>query len=379
MRRVATPRRRRGLYGGSVSYCVVLGLLILFAVAYALLIAIGTAGVLWQMNRPRRKTLAVSLGKGGPGDPADLGLEGEEVTFNLSDGSKSPGWIVGGDRSDGPIALVIHGHRDSRFGSLYRAQMLRPYVAATAVFDLPGCGDAEAPRCLMGQREADDVFAVIHGLPPELIEGKPIVLLGYSMGATIALKAAAPPEASPEAPPEADREHPTAPRDSPRQVAEVAGVIACAPYRLWDEGLRGQFAKRRLPAWPIVPLVGLMMRLFPWFGERPGFDRAQDAAAFAGPVLVLHGDADQICPLDAGRRIAEAAPAGELVVIPGGTHNQLLGADYDAVHGALSAFFGRVQASGGKKTAGPRGSSGIMERSPKPADRLDDPATEPIS
>jgi len=369
----------------------VLGLLVLFVVAYGLLILSGVVGVLWQMNRPRRKTLGVSLALGGPGDPADLGLVGQEVVFNLSDGSASPGWIIQGDAAGegSPVAVVVHGHRDSRFGSLYRAEMLRRYVSAVVVFDLPGHGDAEAKRCLMGAREAEDVKAVVRGLPPEVVAGRPVVLLGYSMGATIAIKAAKQRSMAAVlrgAGGAGDIAESTESVESAEFTEFAAlkipgsGVIACAPYRLWDEGLRGQLRRRGLPAWPMVGLVGLTMRvawtvsrafsgrgpgllpgsrLFPGLGERPGFDRAVDAAAMGCPLLVLHGDADQVCPLDAGRRIAEAATDGELVVIPGGTHNQLLGADYDAVHAALAAFF---------KKLGQNREMGIMERSPDSAD-----------
>lgn len=275
------------------------------------------AAILWGMNRPRRKTLGLSLGMGGPGDPSDLGLTGVEATFNLSDGSVSPGWIIDGDAPDGPLAVVVHGHRDSRFGSLYRAEMLRPYVRACVVFDLPGHGDAAAPRCLMGLREADDVHAVVDGLPAELTAGG-VVLLGYSMGGTFIVKAAA------------------------ARCERFAGLIVCAPYRFWDGGLRGQMKRRRLPAFPAVPLAGLLLRWVPGLGERPGFDRAADAARVTCPLLVLHGDADDVCALQDGRDIADAAPRGELVIIAGGTHNQLLGSDYDAVHRALTGFFGRL-------------------------------------
>lgn len=301
-----------------------LGLLTLFAIAYGLLISIGAVAIVWQMNRPRRKTLGVALAMGGAADPADLEMTGEEATFNLADGSASPGWIIQGQAADGPAAVVVHGHRDSRFGSLYRAQMLQRYCSTIAIFDLPGHGDAAAGRCLMGGREADDVRAVVEGLPDALRVGRPLVLLGYSMGATIVIKAAA--------------KYP--------EMIEGGGVIACAPYRWWDEGLRGQMKRRNLPAWPMVAVVGLILRVSSRLkcplGEHPGFDRAADAGRLAAPLLVLHGDADTVCPLSAGKAIAQAAPHGELVVIADGTHNQLLGVDYETVHAALSGFFEKL-------------------------------------
>jgi pimeloyl-ACP methyl ester carboxylesterase len=301
--------------------------------ALILLLGLAVGGVIVQMARPRRKTLGVSLGMGGVGDPAELDLSAEEVVFNLADGSVSPGWVVRGRRPDGPAAVVVHGHRDSRFGSLYRAQMLAPYVSHCAVFDLPGHGDAAATRCTMGVREPADVAAVLDGLPPEVTQmpdGSPraAVVLGYSMGAVIAVRAA-------------------------EQFSDrLAGVIACAPYRFWDEGLRGQLVRRRLPTVPLVFLVGAVLRMAGGrWGMPPGLDVAASAKGVPMPVLVLHGDADTICPLSAGRAVAEAAPRGELAVIAGGTHNQLLGADHDAVHRALARFFARVA------DAGPRGSA----------------------
>ena len=310
-----------------------MGLLVLFAAAYGVLLALMVGGVLWQMNRPRRKTLGVSLAMGGPGDPADLEMIGREVTFNLADATGSPGWIIDGRRADGPVAVVVHGHRDSRYGSLYRAQMLLPYTSAVVVFDLPGHGDAEAGSCRMGGREARDVWAVIQGLDRDWLGGRPIVLLGYSMGAVIAVKAAA------EGPDDDD-------------APALSGLIACAPYRFWDEGLRGQMARRSLPQFPAVALVGLALsiaaKLDPrgWgLGLAPGFDVAAWAGKVDIPTLVLHGDADRICPLSAGRAVADAAPLGRLVVIPGGTHNQLLAAGYDQVHEALAGFFADLGAN----------------------------------
>ena len=103
-----------------------LGLLVLFAFAYLLIVILGTAALLRQALRPPRRTIGKALAVGCPTEPADLGLGGDAVTFNLSDNTSSPGFIVTGHRPDGPAAIVLHGYTDSRFGALYRAQMLAP-------------------------------------------------------------------------------------------------------------------------------------------------------------------------------------------------------------------------------------------------------------
>lgn len=309
-----------------------MGLLLLFVIAYGLLSAVAVGGTLWKVRRPRRKTLGVALAQGGPGDPADLGLAATEVCFNLSDDSASPGWIVQGNCDSGPVAIVVHGHHDSRFGAIYRAQMLEPYVHATVLFDLPGHGNAAAADCCMGEREAADVLAVARGLPAELVEHRGVVLVGYSMGGTIVLRAAA------------GWENAACATDplSRAELPLLCGVIAKAPYRRWEEGLAGQIRRRLIPPWLILPPLRWVCRL-------PGSkiasltrDHAQDAAGLDVPLLVLHGDMDRICPLAAGRAIAEAAPQGELFVVQGGTHNQLLGADYTGVHDALRRFFAKL-------------------------------------
>ncbi|MEM9881290.1 MAG: hypothetical protein AAF800_00030 [Planctomycetota bacterium] len=316
-----------------------LGLIPLFALAYGLVVVGGAAAVLREMNRPRRKTLGVALAAGGAGDPADLGLQAEAVTLNLGDGSRSPGWRIRGDAPTGPSAVVVHGHRDSRFGAMYRAQTVLPFVREAVVFDLPGHGEAEAASGKMGAREADDIAAVVAGAVPGAIPGA-VVLMGSSMGATFVVKAAA---------------------RHPEVFRHGGGVVALAPYRFWDEGLRGQLRRRRVPAWPVVPLVGLILRVWPgrWgLGERPGFDRAADAAELTAPLLVVHGDDDAICPLDAGRAIAEAAPRGRLHVVPGGTHNHLLTVDPGATRETFAAFFADVAADSSPAGASPRASIG---------------------
>ena len=76
--------------------------------------------------------------------------------------------------------------------------------------------------------------------------------------------------------------------------------------------------------YPIFPACLLL----PW--ER--WESADAVRLVRAPVLVLHGDADELIPLDQGARLATAAQA-RLIVYPGGNHNDLRlhGAGIDAI------------------------------------------------
>jgi pimeloyl-ACP methyl ester carboxylesterase len=41
------------------------------------------------------------------------------------------------------------------------------------------------------------------------------------------------------------------------------------------------------------------------------------------PVLVVHGDADEVIPYELGKRLAPLFPRAELFTVPGGHHNAL--------------------------------------------------------
>lgn len=295
-----------------------LGLFILFAVALALISLLGSVALLLTIHRPRRKTFAVALALDCPTEPADLELAGEDAVFTLPDGHTSPGWIIEGERTDGPTVVILHGHRDSRYGALYRAKKLAPYARHTVVFDWPGHGDCTAPWMMFGQREADDLLAVLDGLPEAMLNAGPAgrpVLFGYSLGAQIAIKAAG--------------DHPD----------RFSGVIADGPYRHWDSPVRTRLKLMRIPAFIFVYPIAAYYTLR---GYLPGFDRLRYAKKITAPLLVLHGTHDPICPYEEGKELADAAPQGTFVSIDGGGHINLAGHDGDTYHAALGVFFTKL-------------------------------------
>lgn len=289
------------------------GLLLLFIVAFLVLTVLGSAGVLVAILRPRRKTYAVAVALGCPTEPAELGLEGELATFNLPGGHTSPGWIIAGAAPDGPTVLILHGHRDSRYGALYRAKELHPYASSLVVFDWPSHGDCTAKWMTCGLREPGDVVAVLDGLP-DALRKRPVVLFGYSLGGQIAIKTAA-------------------------KYPRFAGVIADCPYRYWSSPIKLRAKRWGYPSLPFLPLVGLVFWLM---GATRHFDRAAWAAKIDVPLMVIHGTADSICPFEEGRQIAQAAPLGVFVPIEGGRHIDLTTHAPEKYHAALVRLFERV-------------------------------------
>ncbi len=294
-----------------------IGPILLLALAL-MVIALGIVAVtVRQLVRPPRKSMAVALGRGEVTEPGDLGLTGEDVVFTLSDGTTSPGLIVEGQLADGPTALILHGYRDWRYDTLHRAQFLAPHVRRCVAFDLPGHGEAQARTPTYGRREPDDILAVLHQLtaPGTTPDPEPVLIYGYSMGAQLALHTAA--------------KYPHA----------FLAVMAACPYRErhtpLDGFLRRQHLPGRLLSAPSI-LAGELM-----FGTADHFDRAEDAAALQCPLMVFHGDADDVCPIEDGRAIAQAANAS-IVEFPGARHVCLYYEDPERFTAELAGFLGSL-------------------------------------
>ncbi len=126
-------------------------------------------------------------------------------------------------------------------------------------------------------------------------------------------------------------------------VVGGSSLGSCCAVHVAAQG-RGE---RLLLRAPPSTLVDAARRRFPWLPVslllRHRFDNVGPAARIRCPVLIVHGDADSIVPLDLGERLrgAFAGPA-ELLVVPGAGHNDLsLG-----VHGPVGARVGAFLRAG---------------------------------
>lgn len=281
----------------------VLGLLLLLfigAAIYWLALVVLTARTL---THPSRQTYASAVARGRPGDPSELDEPRGFETWTLqSQGRELAVWDVAGEVEDGPVAIMTHGWGSGKVHSIRRLSLLASLCSRVIFWDMPGHGESGG-RCTLGILETADLRALID----RVRDNRPLVLCGSSMGSAVTIAAAA-------------------------GANGIARVIVEAPYRLPVTPARNVMRFQRSPIWfnlkPALAYIGLAST-GRWTGpgltgpNRQPFDRAAFAARLTCPLLVLHGDADPTCPIEDGRKIAEACPQGRFVEIPGGTHQNL--------------------------------------------------------
>jgi pimeloyl-ACP methyl ester carboxylesterase len=260
------------------------------------------------------------LARGRAGDPGELRntagpRKWSAWKFDWS-GLDLPVWDVEGDAPDGLVIVLSHGWGDSRIGGLSRAAGMAPFASRLILWDMPGHGEAPG-TCSLGTREVEALLALIERV------GGQVALYGWSLGAGVSIAAAA-------------------------QSAAVSAVIAEAPYRLAPTPARNVLQSIGMPWRVNLPLA--MWLLGSRFGVGPnwtGFDRVAIAAKLHVPLLVIHGQQDDICPIQDGRGIvAGAKSTGTMCEVANGGHHSLW-TDPDAAPvcaGAVEIFLKGVMA-----------------------------------
>ena len=259
--------------------------------------AFGVRVTVRMLTRPPRRTYAWAVARSKPGDPGELETPRSFRAWSfVSRGVTLPAWDISGDDPTGPTVVITHGWGDSRVTILGRADVFARFASRVVVWDLPGHGDAQG-RCTLGVGEADDLRALLATLGSD----GPIVLYGFSLGAGVAIVAAGAAEGR-----------------------AAVGVIAEAPYRMPATPAGAVLRQAGMPYRWNLPLA------LWWIGRRLQgglhprvFDRSAHAANLSVPLLVLHAEGDEICPIEDGETIAAAAPKGSILRIPGGDHLNL--------------------------------------------------------
>lgn len=246
----------------------------LAAVAYAAACAV----VAHRFTRARRKRPELAQQHPALADAA--------VRFAARDGRATiEGWYLPAWPQAGAVVFV-HGKDACRGDELKSpsyalAQSLRARGLSVLMIDLRGHGDSSDARLTYSEHERHDVLGAVDFLRGKGYAPGAIGLLGASMGASTALRAAA-------------------------AEAAVGCVVADTPFADLSAMLQTQFRRLTgLPMW-FLPGALLMGRLLS--GVHPARVRPVDEMPRlrGRPVLVIHSQADPFIPLAHGRMLARA-------------------------------------------------------------------------
>jgi hypothetical protein len=259
--------------------------------------------------------------------PADLGLPYESLTVASPGTAGLPAWFIparGGE--PGPGVALVHGWESARDRTLPMIHFLTTAGFHCLTIDVRGHGEnpAETLPVSAGEFGADALAAFDALLArPEVTVG---AISGHSMGGIGAILAGA-----------ADD----------RVAAIVATSSPADPLRLTRQTFR--LAHLPIPDPIAYPLAWLTTRVYlKPRGHRVGNISASAAlATHDRPILLVHGDADDVVPVRHFerllRRASESGRRVESLVIPGGHHSWLY--EFEAYRRAVAAFL--AEALGG--------------------------------
>ena len=319
-----------------------MGFLEFLLYALLLLIGVATAGLVHALGRPPRKGLGRALARGLAADPGELGHRYTERLVDLPDGERTPLWRIEGHRAAGPLVVITHGWGDSRYGALSWVGLFLPIARAVGIYDMRAHGDHTARVWRGGETEIADLGAVIEALQQEEAEAAPVVLFGYSMGAGVAIDAAA------------------------ELGQRVGAVIADSAFRWPMEPVRGHLRARGWPAEPMASIAGLFLAAT----GGSGHDRALTAARLTARLLLIHGEDDALCPIRSARALQAAAPRAELVAFGDTGHVGAACADPEAYAATVERFLAGASEGGGGEPGDPERASGAGDEVQRPKSKV---------
>ena len=285
----------------TVGALVALVVILYLAAAFALV---------WGATKAERKPFEAH--------PLDFGLAYEDVSFpSRGHDLDLQGWLLPG-QTGAPFVILVHGIGGQRTadGALELAsRLVNGGGYSVLAFDLRAHGASDGERVSGGYFERDDVLGAYDFLLGRGARPGGIALVGMSMGAGIAIMAAA-------------------------REPGIAAVVADSPFADIDDFIAQETARKTPIPEAAVPAFLPAASLFAdvlYDIDLGDLKPERDVALLSYPVLVIHGEADKRIPVAHGRRVYEAAPPGsELWIVPGLDH-------VDALHNAPDEYARRVQ------------------------------------
>ncbi|HEY7518180.1 MAG TPA: alpha/beta hydrolase [Methylomirabilota bacterium] len=209
-------------------------------------------------------------------DPSSVGLRFRDVTFEAADGVKLHGWLIAGRTPT--TLLYAHGNGGNIGDRVGIARLLVDQLGVGVfMYDYRGYGRSEGAPSEAGL--VSDAVGARTALVREGVSPEHVVYFGRSLGSAVTVDLAL--------------AHP------PR------GVVLESP-----------FTSVRAMANGVLPGAGYL------FGTR--WDSLAKIGRLRAPLLVIHGEADEVVPFAQGRALFDAAPEPKtFVTLRGSRHYDL--------------------------------------------------------
>jgi hypothetical protein len=216
-----------------------------------------------------------------PGAAWTLPADSEDVWFRADDGVKLNGWLIRA-RTQPTLGTVLYCHGNG--GNLTSVKSLAGQLAERGldvlIYDYRGYGRSEGSLSdeWALYRDGDAAYDFLtreRGVKPERL-----AIYGLSLGTTVAVDLAS--------------------RRAARALVVESGLSSASELAL--------YAAPWLPRW------------MHWLG-RNRFESSRKLELVKCPVLIAHGTADDVIPVDHGQRLfAAAREPKKQIIIEGGTH-----------------------------------------------------------
>ena len=252
----------------------------LLAVVHAQLPAVGAGGLLHPSRRATRASTPTSC--------VEASFAGNGVTLK--------GWrCASSAATHRGTVIYLHGIADNRGSATGIIDRFTRQGFDVIAYDSRAHGESEGEACTYGVFEKRDLGKVV-----DTVSGGPVVLIGTSLGAAVALQEAA---------------------EDPR----ITAVVAAETF----SDLR-TVARERAPFFFTQPAIERSFRLAEEWAKFD-VDAASPVAVanrISAPVLLIHGAADTETPPSHSERVFAALRGPKrLILVPGAGHNASLRTD----------------------------------------------------
>lgn len=255
-----------------------------------ILLLIVTAGVVLVAPRLLKRAFAPPE-REALSDPSEYGLSSTDLWIDGPHGKRLHGWWIPSD-GPAPAVIVLHGWGGNSADMLPIGPGLLDSGFHALFLDARKHGQSDDEDFMSMPRFAEDLETAVGDLL-ERDDVTAIGVIGHSVGAAASIYAAA---------------------NNPA----IDAVVAVASFAHPAEMMRENFPFPAPVTWALLQVVERMIGHR--YDDIAPRNRISDVEI---PVMLMHGDADNVIPFQDSIDLHRALPESQLVIVPGGTHSDL--------------------------------------------------------